>query len=60
MRSSGWVEHPAIIDAIPPSTNDLTPIVDGFWVEVIMRKIGIGEKRRRFDGNGIMLLGGNF
>ncbi|MFS8010138.1 hypothetical protein Hanom_Chr14g01293481 [Helianthus anomalus] len=27
MRSRGWVEHPATIDAIPPSTNPFKPIV---------------------------------
>ncbi|KAH0459781.1 hypothetical protein IEQ34_010444 [Dendrobium chrysotoxum] len=27
IRSSGWVEHPATMDAIPPSTNPLKPIL---------------------------------
>ncbi|CAH9110610.1 unnamed protein product [Cuscuta europaea] len=46
MRSMGWVEHPATIDAIPPSTNPLIPISEN-------------QERKSRSGKLIKFLGGN-
>nr|ACR37254.1 unknown [Zea mays] len=42
MRSSGWVEQPATMEAMPPSTNPLTPIacLPGFFSPFGFQELG--------------------